>query len=256
MDTDAVEWGNTYIKRRSTADGRWCEGHSSTQPVKDRQFRRTTIDHHAAAIRSSCGYVEAVVAVRDRIYELSLQSPHVGPGGDEAAFALLSPRIDVGTSDGASVVWSQTFVSRLHGYVLKYPLEWRVSPASATGANDVYRTSRSRTRLSITIRSKPASQPLDQYADALLPHHAKDDGCYWNSLGIIWIPAGKGQFEANTIAGHPAVVRSECDFIEAVVDLRDHALVLSLHSGKRMPNAERTLFDLFAAALEVTEPTA
>ena len=71
-------------------------------------------------------------------------------------------------------------------------------------------------------------------------------------MGNTWIPAGPGSFRPVTIAKHDAVVRTECDFIEAVVDLDDRALVLVLHSGRRMPGAERSLFDQFIAGLQVT----
>jgi hypothetical protein len=47
------------------------------------------------------------------------------------------------------------------------------------------------------------------------------------------------------------VIRTECDFIEGVVDVGDHALFITLHSGKRDPGVERAMFDLFTRALEL-----
>ena len=180
----------------------------------------------------------------------------MGPSGDDAAFALLQPRIDVGMPGGDGPVWSRTFASRLHGYVLRYPSTWDVSPALTARAEDVFRYTGSKTRLSITVRSKPPRRPLAQYADALVPHHVKDGGCHWSSPGIIWIPAGPERFDPVKIAGRDAVIRTECDFIEAVVDLGDHALVVTFRSAMRVRvgGPERPMFDLFMNALDVTEP--
>jgi hypothetical protein len=252
---DPVEWANDHFHRRSSIrrGEQYCPAKTSGPPVKDVEFRHRSIDGHPAAIRSSCGYVDAAVVAKDRIYELSLQSPHIGAGGDDAAFALLAPRIDVGTPSGTGPVWSRTFVSKSNGYVLHYPVDWGVSPASPPDGHDVFQTSHSRARLSIWARSKPRRQELDVYAAALLPHHATGDGCHWSSPGIIWIPSYPQQFKPIKIAGHHAVVRTECDFIEAVVEVGDHALVLVFGSGSRKPGAGRTMFDLFTRALEVTE---
>ncbi|HET9083276.1 MAG TPA: hypothetical protein VFN41_02655 [Candidatus Limnocylindrales bacterium] len=247
--TDAVEWASALFPRRSTGVYQYCQGRSGAQPAKDRQFRRSTIDGFPAAVRSSCGYVDAAIVVRDRIYELTLASPHVASAGDDAAYSVLAPRIDVGTTGGGSPVWSGTFRSTLHGYVLHYPRDWDVSAASKSQSRDVFHAERTRTKLSITVGPKPGSRPLDAYADALLPHHVKGDGC---QMGNTWIPLGPEPFRPVKIAKHDAVVRTECDFIEAVVDLDDRALVLVFHSGKRMPGAEQSLFDQFIAGLQVT----
>ena len=256
-DKDPVFWAATHIRPRSShrSGQQYCAGRSSMPPVKDPRFRASTIDGHPAAIRSSCGYVDAVVLVGDRVVQLTLISPHDGAGGDDAAFAQLARRLDLGTPDGIGPVWSETFRSRLHGYVLRYPRDWKVSPASDAPENDVFRALHARTSLSVTVRPKPRSQDLDAFAEQLLPHHAKDGGCQWNSPGIIWIPGGSVPFERTVIAGRRAVVRIECDFVDAVVDLDDQALVLVLHSAKRIPGAEQTLFDLFTDALEVTAPS-
>ena len=157
--TDAVEWASALFPRRSTGIYQYCQGRSGAQPARDRQFRRSTIDGFPAAVRSSCGYVDAAIVVRDRIYELTLASPHVASGGDDAVFRALAPRIDVGTSGGGSPVWSGTFRSRSHGYVLHYPRDWDVSAASTPQSRDVFQ--RARTKLSITVGPKPGSRSLD-----------------------------------------------------------------------------------------------
>ena len=114
-EVDPVAWAAGHFDRRSSGPGQYCRGQSGMRPVKDHQFRRWTVDGHPAALRSACGHVDAAVAAGKRTYELSLMSRHVGPGGDDAAFALLSPRIDVGTPGGSGPVWTRTFRSMLHG---------------------------------------------------------------------------------------------------------------------------------------------
>jgi hypothetical protein len=245
-----VGWAEGHIHRRSvTRQGvQYCVANSGQTLVQDLRFRQATIDGHPAAIRSSCGYIDAAVLVGNRVVQLTLISPHRGPGGDDAAFAMLKRRVDLGTPDGIGPVWSQTFRSKLHGYTLRYPADWRVAPASDLAKNDVFRAGNARSSLSVTVRPKPRSQELDAFADDLLPHHTKDNGCMW---GNYWIPGGMMSFKREVIAGHPAVVRNECDFVDAVVDLDDRALVLVLKSGNRQPTVRRPLFDLFASALMV-----
>jgi hypothetical protein len=252
-EPDPVAWAKVHFPRRSRIirEEQYCVARTTIQPVKDRQFLPSTIDGHPAATRSSCGYVDAAVVVGMRIFELSLLSPHVGAAGDDAAFAVLARRFDLGTADGLGPVWSGTFRSKLHGYVVRYPRDWTVSPATSRSSPDRFHALGSRDRLSVAVQPKPPGQGLEAYADALLPHHAKDDGCHWNGPGIIWIPAGPGRFHAATIADHPAVVRSECEFVEAVVDLGDEALVLVYRAGTRRPGAGRVTFDRFMARVEV-----
>jgi hypothetical protein len=251
--TDPVGWAERHVPRRSIIRGheQHCPARWSTPPVQDLRFEATSIDGHPAAVRSSCGYVDAAVVVGSRVVELTLTSPHIAPGGDDAAFSVLARRLDLGTAGGLGPVWSRTFRSRMHGYVLRYPRDWTVVPATSRPNPDTFEAQRSRDRLSITVRPKPPGQGLDAYADALLPHHVKGDGCHWNGPGIIWVPAGPGRFEAATIADHRAVVRSECQFIEAVVDLGDDALVLVYRAGTRRPAAGRVTFDRFMAALQL-----
>ena len=251
-----VGWAEGHIHRRSTIRHGvdHCVTDSGQVSVKDRRFRSATIDRHPAAIRSSCGYVDAAVNVGDRVVQVTLISPHKRPGGDDAAFAMLKRRIDLGTPDGIGPVWSQTFRSKLHGYALRYPGDWKVTPAAEATKNDVFRAMHERTTLSVTVRPKLRSVGLMSYADQLLPHHAKGDGCHWNSPGIIWIPAGAVPFEATTIAGRPAAVRTECEFTEAVIDRDDHVLVVVFKAGSRRPGADQTTFDLFVAELRVMPP--
>ena len=250
-----VGWAEGHIHRRSIIRQgvQYCLADSGQVSVKDLRFRSATIDGHPAAVRSSCGYVDAAVNVGDRVVQLTLISPHKGAGGDDPAFAMLKSRLDLGTPDGIGPVWSQTFRSKLHGYALRYPVDWNVVPASEARENDVFRARNARSSLSITVRPKPRSQELDAFADDLLPHHTEGDGC---SFGNYWTPGAKTSFKQEVIAGHPAVVRNECDFVDAVVDLDDQAMVLVLRSGNRTPSTRRPLFDLFASALDLTGPPA
>jgi hypothetical protein len=173
---------------------------------------------------------------------------------DADAFALLTRRLDLGTPGGVGPVWSRTFRSKVHGYVLRYPRDWKVSASSEPTKNDLFQALHAPSSLSITVRPKLRSQELYAYADQSLPHHVKDDGCIWGSSRNIWTPGAAMPFKRAKIAGLPAMVRNECDFVDAVIDLDDRALVLVFRSGSRTPTAHRPMFDLFASALEVTTP--
>ena len=256
-DPRAVSWAESHFHRRTTLHGdqQFCANGTLAPPARERKFEPSTIEGHPAAVRYSCGYVDAAVVVGDHVVRLTLISPHHG-GGDADAFALLTRRLDLGTPGGVGPVWSRTFRSKVHGYVLRYPRDWKVSAASEATKNDLFQALHAPSSLSITVRPKLRSQELYAYADQSLPHHVKDDGCIWGSSHNIWTPGAAMPFTRAKIAGLPAMVRNECDFVDAVIDLDDRALVLVFRSGSRTPRAHGPMFDLFASALEVTSPPA
>ena len=77
------------------------------------------------------------------------------------------------------------------------------------------------------------------------------DGCHWSGIGIIYIPSGQRAFLPITVAGREALVREECGFVDAVVDLGDDALIIVLRSGRRRPDGDRYTFDRLVEGLRV-----
>jgi hypothetical protein len=150
--------------------------------------------------------------------------------------------------------WSEPFESRVHGYRIWHPLSWMPARATVHSKSDTFDAPYpSTTRLSILRRSRPADESFDLYVETI-PHRAKKDGCHWATSGVIFIPLTQRPFTRTTIAGRDAVVREECGFVDAVIDVEGDVLVIALRTGQRTPGGDRYTFDRFMETLELEPP--
>ena len=100
---DPIVWANEHFDRRvviskNETSCQWTSG-IIWLPAIDTQFEPSTIDGHAAAVRSSCGFVEAAVIVGKQVYSLSLDSGHHTAGGDATLFDRLIRGLRFGGAD-------------------------------------------------------------------------------------------------------------------------------------------------------------
>jgi hypothetical protein len=248
-----LEWVEANIPPRTEIAAPGCSG-----PWLD-----SVIDGLPALVRTGCWYVDGVVRVGGSAYRLASTG---GPGRwlfDRFAATIVFDRVSPSpTPVPSSIVTSElpseavAFVSLHHGYSVSFPSDWRVVPAANDTRSDVFEAHSSDTRLSIKRLPKPASTPLDVFAEETRPHRASKTGCHWNSSGIIFIPAGQRPFErTEVVPEHEAVVRAECGFVDAVVDLEDEVLLIVVQSGERRPDGDLATFEKFAKRLEIAQPS-
>ena len=177
-------------------------------------------------------------------------TPTPGPSSSTA------PEMSAEPSNGTGLaVWSEPFVSERYGYSIRYPAGWRVEPAPSDTLADTITTPEpwTTTRLSIVRRSATAGATFADVAEAILPHRSQSDGCHWGGGGTIYIPGVQHKFDDVAIAGRPALVRSECSFVDAIVDLGDEVLVVILRSQKRMPTGDGYTFASFVETLAIAD---
>jgi hypothetical protein len=260
-------WIDSSVPPRSNRSGRCGPRVGELLGPWNNEFGRpwepVAIDGMPAVVRSQCGYVDGVAKVGGDMYLISLVTPRAARWlfdrfvatirFDAAREVETLPVEDRPTLSIAPDPQPLPFASTVHGYTLTYPSDWIPLPARTDGGMDVFETpSLSGTRLSITRRSKPASMPLDIYAEQTMPHHAKPSGCHWDTGGIIYIPAGQQPFKRTaSIAARETVVRTECGVVDAVVNLEDEVLVMVLRSGTRSPGGDLSNFELFAQTLRI-----
>jgi hypothetical protein len=262
-------WIDTRVPARSDRSG-WCGPRAGELLGRwnneyGRPWEPVEIDGMPAVVRSECGYVDGVAKVGADMYLVSLVTPSAARWLFERLVATIRfdaareveslPAEDRPSISIAPAPQPLPFASTVHGYTLSYPSDWTPAPATADGGSDIFEApSPSGTRLSITRRSKPASMPLDIYAEKTMPHHAKPTGCHWDS-GVIYLPAGQQRFERTaSIAARETVIRAECGVVDAVINLEDEVLVVVLRSGTRMAGGDLHNFQRFAETLRIDPP--
>jgi hypothetical protein len=95
------------------------------------------------------------------------------------------------------------------------------------------------------------ARTLDEIALDVFSARSRPDACHWNAAGIIYIPTAPQPFEGVTIADRSALVRSECGFVDAVIDDEDDVILVVLRSGTRKPTGGRWNLDRFMETLEI-----
>ena len=152
---------------------------------------------------------------------------------------------------------TESFVSDNYGFSIRYPRGWTARQQDRPGGPDAFQgttvdSAPSVSRLSITRREKEVGRTLQQTAYATLPHRSDPDGCHWNGPGIAFIPIAPHGFREAVIDGRPALVRSECSHVDAVIDLGQDILVVGLRSAGRTGAGDRWTFDRFMDTLEIS----
>jgi hypothetical protein len=243
----------TVPSRRQAGRCRWG------MPVADQSFLEAQIDARPALVRTECGYIDAVIDAGGDVLVVSLRSGGRIQSGDRPTFDRfmdtldidLSPEPKTSTDRPPGSTWSEPFTSDRYGYSIRYPPGWIPSHLKNGSSDEFYAPEPSKTRLSIVRRARSNDLALDEIALDVFSARSGPDGCHWNSAGIIYIPTAPQPFEEATIAGRPALVRSECGFVDAVIDDGDDVILVVLRSGTRKPTGDRWNFDRFMETLEI-----
>lgn len=156
------------------------------------------------------------------------------------------------SEDISATEFTQTFLSPIFRYAIRYPLSWRPEgSASEHDADTFTATASTGTRLSILRRARTPDVPFEDQAKSWLPpRHQSTGGCFWSGGGLLYV-AGGDVFHEDAIDRHPALIRSECSVVDAAVDLGDEMLLLVLRSSRHMATGDRATFDDFAATLAI-----
>ncbi len=201
-------------------------------------------------VRDLCGELDGVIIVGDRVFHFNLRTTARPARGNRAVFREWVERLTFDKRqttivDFKSARGAKSFVSQSYGYSISVPVDWRITPASATWTAEVAAAqdmdifagpaeSGSPT-LSIAARQKPIEISEDRFvADAApLPDAVRLNGpaVYCDFGGTVLERGPIPPWETEVIGGHRARVRSMCGTVDAVVLVGDRGFVFSLRSG-------------------------
>ena len=155
-------------------------------------------------------------------------------------------------SASPTIAWTEPFNSVSHGYAIRYPLGWKSSQADGTTTSRHIRSDGSPVppKFSIIRRTKD-DLSLTEVADATFAPRSQAGWCRGGPFGRTGMPASPETFHDSVIDGHPALVRSECSFVDAVIDAGGDVLVIVLRSANRMPTGDASQFRHFMDTLEI-----
>ena len=272
-DLSLTEVADATFAPRSQAG--WCRGGPFGRtgiPASPETFHDSVIDGHPALVRSECSFVDAVIDAGGDVLVIVFRSANRMPTGDASQFRHFMDTLEIGTPAPAptqpkeppatatptpALAWTESFVSDSYGFSIRYPPGWTARQRDRPDGPDAFQgttvdSAPSVSRLSITRREKEGGRTLQQTAYATLPHRSDPDGCHWNGPGIAFIPIAPHGFREAVIDGRPALVRSECSHVDAIVDLGQDILVVGLRSAGRTGGGDRWTFDRFMETLEIS----
>ena len=224
-----------------------------------------------------------VVAIAAVALAVWVTQPAARSKNEAAAFATAAPRPSAGTiahpSLGRPVIaaeptavppsfvpgtpeptaqpiaWTEAFTSARYRYSIAYPPGWRPDPSANDFEADTFtEPAPGILQLSITRRQRADGVSFDEQAAAWLPaRHTATGVCRWTGGGITQMTPGGDRFREATIDGRNSLVRSECSYVDAVVDLGDEALLLVLQSARHSPVGDRDTFDRFVDSLAISD---
>jgi hypothetical protein len=237
-------------------------------------FHETSIDGHPALIRSECSIVDAAVDLGDEAMLLVLRSTRHMASGDRATFdrfveslAITLSRDDpiatprpLGPLPPPTPVPTQAvmFVSLRFGYSIAYPADWRVKEVTDGLVRDELAGPYAQ-RLTLRAVPKPRTVSARAWATENLATRVTvsdpwSTGCHWPG-GTAFIPRSPGSFVGTELGGRPAVVRSECSYVDGVVDLGDRVLLISLRITAHRADGDRRTFDDVLSGLHILGKT-
>jgi hypothetical protein len=162
-----------------------------------------------------------------------------------------SPTIEPRVGDASL---TQQFTSIRHRYTIRYPEPWTLEAAPSADEPDRIKAPPPSTAvLSIRRSPLPGGQDFLAFAEEHLRHRAEPDGCRWNAAGIIFIPTRWDTLHEITVDGHRAAYRSECGFVDAVIEDYDEFLGIALKSGNRKATGDVWWFERFVETLEFAD---
>ena len=252
-----LAFAEEHLRHRAQPDGcHWNGGGVIYIPTRFDKLHEITIDGHRAAYRSECGYVDAVVHDGDDFLGITLRSAKRKATGDLWWFERFAEHLDVSTDAGVSPPdeASTRFISEEHGYALRLPDGWITIAAVHPAMPDVVRAPLPEmTSASIHRGAISAGVDLLDFADEHLRHRVAGVGCQWKIGAVVLMPAERDSLHEIRIDGHPAAYRSECGYVDAVVQDGDEFLGITFRTGRRQTGGQAGEFVRFAENLEFHE---
>ena len=149
------------------------------------------------------------------------------------------------------------FTSTRHGYSIRYSPDWHATQSSEDRLPDVLddsvRLDAFGSRLSIRRRPLPPGKTIWEVAQAWLPQAPLRAGECGNRLLLGNFMPRNTRFEGATIAGRPALIRSDCGVVDAIVDVDGDAMLLVLQSGRSRQTGNTRLFVELTKSLEIDD---
>jgi hypothetical protein len=211
------------------------------------------------AYRSECGYVDALVMDGPGFLSITLW-PGPTRSGSQWWFERFVEHLKFSEANATPAAtpdefgWERRFTSDRYGFSIRYPEGWiPIAAPDPSKPDRILAPPPSATVLSIRRFTMPERQEFFAFADGHLRHRAEPDGCHWSRAGIIFIPAERDALHLSTIDGHSAAYRSECSHVDAVVDLGDEFLGITLASGTRKATGDTWWFERFVAHLQFAD---
>jgi hypothetical protein len=151
--------------------------------------------------------------------------------------------------------FTNLFTSTEFGYRIGYPDGWALVAARHDDEPDRIRApAPSGTVLSIRRSPMPVGVKLLAFAEQHLRHRAQPEGyCRWATGGIIAIPTEWDSLHEITIDGHAGAYRSECGYVDAILQDDDEFLGITLASGQRKATGDVWWFERFVETLEFAD---
>jgi hypothetical protein len=250
----------TTFPHRARSDGcHWDTSGITFIPAVQQDFREVEIGGHAALTRSECSYFDAVIDTGDGVLIVVLRSVNRASAGDQSTFDQLMETLEItapaeSPDEAAQETWT-LFRSELHGYSIRYPPDWHATHSTEEGRPDVLdeslRDGSFGSRLLIRRRAlPPGSTPWDLVRDWFPQARRMAGGCGTPStFGSM----PRMAFKEAMIAGWPAIIRSDCGFVDALVSLDGDALTLVLESKRSRPTGDNRLFAKLTESLNIED---
>ncbi len=268
-------WSETFVGDRpelvdALTDPKCVDPAGVAPPIRTATYvgwQAAIIGEQSGVVRVGCGFIDAVVIVRDRAYVLSMFTGRQALA-DFAAFEAIvggveflpelvkaSPSPPVPSPTPAVPTPSptptpvETFESELYDYRLEVPVTWTVEPATErwTGGQprfagpyaDRFETPRT---LSIVAVELPDAATVETWIGSVpRPSAYEISGgghrhCVFRGGGTT-IMEGAGAHTAwqpTALVGRPAYVRALCGQVDAVIADGDRVVVLGLDTGRSL----------------------
>ena len=190
---------------------------------------------------------------------VAMTSPTVGVQartGLPAPTPLVEPSPTTSPAASPTIAWTEPFSSERYGYAIRFPPGSKSSQGDGTATWDTIQTTVPPFLHLSIIRRPKAEMSLGQVAEATFRPRSNAGRCRGGSFGSIGIPVPEQGFRDAQIDERPALVRSECGFVDAVVGAGDDVLVIILRFGRRQPTEDMSSFWLFMKTLNIEDPSA
>jgi hypothetical protein len=231
-------------------------------------WQTTTVDDHDARVRARCGYTEAAIQVDQRLWYVAHRSARKIPGGDRAVLddflrtMWFDPAAPLGRASEDPIRAAR------YGYSITVPAGWTVELATedfvpgrswtaGRGADRYVRSGEDAFSVAAVDLAPTMTVEtwLDRFARTRVVQAQGHFHCVYRGLtGTTTVESSPSGWTGSTVAGHPALVRSDCSAIDAAILIDRRLFLLSYDRGRPAPFGDRRTFDRFAETMVIDPP--